>query len=53
MVFDAGTYSDFKVTTEYPNGSPSNDNTHFQQEGAGEMARVVFEGLQDLSAAQN
>jgi lysophospholipase L1-like esterase len=31
----------------YPNGQ--NDNTHFQPEGAKEVAGLVFEGLQELS----
>ena len=31
----------------YPNGQ--NDNTHFQPKGATEVARLVFEGLQELS----
>ncbi len=48
MVFPAGTYPTYKVTADYPNGSPSNDKTHFQTEGATEVARMVFEGLQDL-----
>lgn len=48
MVFDAGDYPNYRVTDEYPNGSPSDDNTHFQQEGAFEVARLMFEGLQDL-----
>ncbi len=51
MVFDAGTYPNYKVTTEFPNGSPRNDRTHFQAEGALEVARIVYEGLQDLSNA--
>jgi len=32
----------------YPNGQ--NDNTHFQPNGAVEVARLVFEGMQELSA---
>ena len=52
MVFDAGAYPNFKVTTEYPNGSPSNDNTHFQIEGATAVAQLVVEGLQDVVDVQ-
>lgn len=35
----------------YPEGQ--RDNTHFQPEGATEVARLVFEGLQDLRQAKN
>lgn len=48
MVFDAGAFPNYKITPEYPNGSPGNDRTHFQAEGASEVARLVFEGLKEL-----
>jgi lysophospholipase L1-like esterase len=32
----------------YPNGQ--NDNTHFQSKGATEVARLVFEGMQELNS---
>lgn len=35
----------------YPNGQK--DNTHFQPKGATEIARLVFEGLQELSRNTN
>ena len=36
------------VYEAYPNGL--NDNTHFQPKGATEVARLVFEGMQELSS---
>lgn len=53
MIFPAGTYPNYKVSPQYPNGSPSNDNTHFRVEGAFEMARLVFKGLQALPPSGN
>ena len=38
------------VYQAYPEGQK--DNTHFQPEGAREVARLVYEGLQDLNLAQ-
>ena len=35
----------------YPEGQK--DNTHFQPEGAREVARLVFEGLQELKTLQS
>lgn len=37
-----------KIYEAYPNGQE--DNTHFQPKGAMEVARLVFEGLQELNA---
>lgn len=51
MIFNAGTYPNFKVTQQYPNGSPSSDSTHFRTEGAIEMARLIYNELKSFSSS--
>ncbi len=45
MNLDSGKYQ------AYPKGQK--DNTHFQPDGAKEVARLVYEGLKEISGAQN